>query len=311
MNTRNSKKSTQVIHQEYKDAEGNIHSEYKDAEGNIHSEYKDIQGNTHSEYKDAEGNAQSYKTYKNGYIDGNLTEKQNQDLRESHADKNISKGMLIGIIVACVAGLTAGTIYFLTKMNNPQPVSVINVPTERSEPIPIPPPPQIKVVEKPIVTIVPIPQAKTPESTVNITTPPSVSTPNPKPKIIKEVKPPQKSDALVPKPVLVSPSNGNVTNSTPNRKPAPANEKSTSNDGTTIPNLMEKDNALKTEILKQFEKNLPNNQLIVEVKNADVTISGNASTPEQLQQIQPLLNSIQGIGKVDITAKVTSKGVAE
>lgn len=276
MNAKDSKKSTRVIHREYKDAEGNMQTEYKDTQENIQTEYKDDKGNINTEYK-------------NGYVDGHLADEQNQDLRVEHADKNISKGLLIGIIVTCVTGLTAGTIYFLTKLNNPQPVSIINVPNYKSNPAPIPTPPQIKVVEKPIVTIVPIPQSKTPESTVNITANPSASNPSSKPENIDVAKPPNDSNASVPKPVLVSPPNGNVTS----------------------PTLTITDSDLKSEILKQFENNLPNNQLIVEVKNGDVTVSGTATTPEQLQQIQPLLQSIQGIGKVDITAKVISKSVAK
>ena len=263
MNANDREKLTWVIHREYKDAQGNIHTEYKDTQGNIHS-------------------------YKNGYIDGHLAEEQSQDVRVKRADKNISKGVLIGVIVTCVVGLTAGTIYLLTKLNNPQPVSVINVPTYESTPAPSPPPQQVRVVEQPIVTIVPVPQAQAPGSKENITTEPSASNPSSKQASTNASKPSKNSDASVPKQVAVSPSNGSVT-----------------------PNLTKTDSDLKNEILKQFQNNLPNNQLIVEVKNGEVTVSGTAATPEQLQQIQPLLKSIQGIGKVNVTATVASKGVAK
>jgi hypothetical protein len=275
VNAKDSKKSPRVIHREYKDPQGNIRTEYKDPQGNIHTEYQDPQGNIHS--------------YKSGHVDGHLAEEQNQDVRESRADKNISKGVLIGVIVTCVAGLTAGTIYFLTKLNNPQPVSVINVPTYESTPAPSPPPQQVRVVEQPIVKVVPVPQTQAPGSTENITVQPSASNPSSKQESINAAKPSNNSGTSVPKPTAVSPSKGNVTS----------------------PTLTKTDSDLKTEILKQFQDNLPNNQLIVEVKNGEVTVSGTVATPEQLQQIQPLLKSIQGIGKVDMTATVASKGVAE
>ncbi|WP_124975851.1 BON domain-containing protein [Aphanothece sacrum] len=38
--------------------------------------------------------------------------------------------------------------------------------------------------------------------------------------------------------------------------------------------------------MTKFNNNLFNYQLIVEVKNGEVTISGTAATPEELQQIQ-------------------------
>lgn len=256
MNAKDSRKSTRVIHREYQDAQGNLHSEYTDPQGKLHTEYRDSHGNIQSE------------------------EEHRQDMRELRTDKNISKGVLIGVIITCVAGLTAGTIYFLTKLNNPQPVSVINVPTYESTPAPSPPPQQVPVVEQPIV-VVPVPQAQAPGSTENTTVKPSAS--NPPSKASKN------SGASVPKPTVVSPPNGSVTS----------------------PNLTKIDSDLKNEILKQFQNNLPNNQLIVEVKNGKVTVSGTVATPEQLQQIQPLLKSIPGIGKVDMTATVASKGVNE
>ena len=253
MNAKDRKKSTQVIHREYTDPQGNLHTEYRDSHGNIQSE-----------------------------------EEHRQDMRELRTDKNISKGVLIGVTVTCVAGLTAGTIYFLTRLNNPQPVSVINVPTYESTPAPSPPPQQVPVVEQPIV-VVPVPQAQSPGSTENTTVRPSASNPPSKQGSSNGAKPSQNSGASVPKPTGVSPPNGNVTS----------------------PNLTKTDSNLKNEILKQFQNNLPNNQLIVEVKNGRVTVSGTVATPEQLQQIQPLLKSIPGIGKVDMTATVASKGVNE
>jgi osmotically-inducible protein OsmY len=71
------------------------------------------------------------------------------------------------------------------------------------------------------------------------------------------------------------------------------------------------DRDLQKEILTRFDNNLPNHQLIVEVNNGQITVSGTVATPEQLEQIEPLLKSIEGIEKVDITATVASKGTAD
>jgi osmotically-inducible protein OsmY len=64
------------------------------------------------------------------------------------------------------------------------------------------------------------------------------------------------------------------------------------------------DNQLTSEILKQLQNNLSDNQLKVLVKDGAVTISGTVVNQEQLQQIQPLLRSIQGIKSLNITATV-------
>jgi hypothetical protein len=312
MNTNDNKINPKVVYREYKDSEGNIQTEYKDSEGNIHTEYTESQTNTHS--------------YENGYVDGNIAERQSEDVRGSHADKNTSKGLLIGVIVTCVAGLTAGTIYFLTKQNSPEPAPVVIMPISKTNPKPTPSPPQVKVVEKPVVTIVkvpvpqaqtekpvvtivkvpvpqaqtekpvvttvkvPVPQAQTDKTTVNINTNPSPSNPPSKPVAIETRKP---------EPIAV----------TPSPKPEPVEETPTSGSNRPVvsPTLIKTDSDLKTEILKQFEDNLPNNQLIVEVKNGDVKVSGTAATPEQLQGIQPLLKSIEGIGKVEMKATVALK----
>jgi hypothetical protein len=261
MKTKDSKNSSWVIYREYRDAIGNIHTEYKDTEGNIHF-------------------------YTNGSSDSQLA--------EEYGDRNISKGLLMGVIVTCVVGLTAGTIYFLTKLNNPPPVpvSVINT-TDKATPAPSPPAPQVKIVEKPIITIVPVPQAQKSDSTVNVTANPSASNPSSKQENVNTVKPSEKSGASVPKPIVVTPKDSVTTTTTTTTTPTPTPTKT--------------DSDLKTEILKQFQNNLANNKLTVEVKNGQVTISGTVTTPEQLQQIQPLLKSIQGIKKADVNATVASK----
>lgn len=233
MNAKDLAKSTQVFHQEYEDAEGNTHTEYKDVQENIHSDY---------EYKDAQGNLHFDE---NGYIDSQLAaeEEDIQDIQESRADKNVSKEILIGVIVTCVAGLSVGAIYFLTQQNNERPIYWMNGQMgEMYERNQVPNPPSEQVKE-------PMEQAS--------------QAPSPAPK--------------------------SATNS----------------------NLSKRDSDLKKEILTKLNNNLPNHQLMVEVKNGEVTVSGTVATPEQLQQIQSLLKSVEEIGKVDITATVASKDTAK
>ncbi|MEA5534639.1 BON domain-containing protein [Crocosphaera sp. XPORK-15E] len=350
MNTNDRTKSTQVIHREYKDPQGNLHTEYKDPQGNLHTEYKDAQGNLHNEYKDPQGNLHNeYRDHQgnvhteyqdaqgnlhteyqdaqgnlhtkytdaqgnvhNEYTDpqGNLhtehedshgniqsAEEHRRDVRESRTDNNTAKGILIGVIIACVAGLSAGAIYFLTQQNNQQPVYIFNesIPEKTQESTP--PPEKVPVVEQPAATVAPAPQAETPKSTETAPTQPSASNPSPKPS--------QKSDTSAPKPTVATPSNGGVTSSKPSNDSGALVPPS---DGSVTDSAVSKtDGDLKQEIVTQFNNNLPNNQLTVEVKNGEVMVSGTVATPEQLQQIQPLLKSIKGIEKVDMTATVESK----
>lgn len=191
MNARDREQSTRVIHRQYKDTQGNIHTEYKDSQGNIYTEYKDSQGNIHP--------------YENGYADGQLAEERTQDARVDRADKNISKGVLIGVIVTCVLGLSAGTIYFLTQLNNPQSLTVMNVPANDSTQSPSPPPQQVRIVEQPVVTIVPVPQAQSTGSTVNITQP-AASNSSTKPRSVSPAKPlSQNSGTSVPRSIVLYP----------------------------------------------------------------------------------------------------------
>jgi hypothetical protein len=271
MNPNNHEQSTRAIHRQYKDAAGNIHTEYKNADGSIYTEYKDIDGNIHLN--------------ESGYLGSQLVEKQTQDAWVQRADTNISKGVLIGVIATCATGLTAGFIYFLTRPNAPQPASVINVPTHANTQAPSPvPSQQVPVVKKPTVT--PVPQTQSTGSTKSTATQPSVVKPSVSNPFTNPIaNPAQNSSASVPKPLVTSPATDNAAGA----------------------NLNTIDGQIKNEILKQFQTNLPKNQLIVDVKNSDVTVSGTAATSKQLQAIQLLLGSVKGIGRVNITATSPEK----
>nr|MBW4553274.1 BON domain-containing protein [Aphanocapsa sp. GSE-SYN-MK-11-07L] len=126
--------------------------------------------------------------------------------------------------------------------------------------------------------------------TENTTTQSSTSNPSPKPgntNAAELTNPTKAPSASVPKPqpLVASPAAGN---------PASAS-------------LSRTDSQIKAEILKQFKTSLPNHQLVVEVDNGNVTVSGMAATPEQLQRIQPVLGTIKGVGMVDITATAPAK----
>jgi BON domain len=271
MNPNDREPSARVVHRQYQDAAGNIHTEYKNADGSIYSEYKDIDGNIH--------------VNQSGYLEGRLAQEKIQEALVERADINTSKGLLIGVIVACVTGLTAGLIYFLTRPNPPQPASVANLPTHESTQAPSPVPSQpAQVVGQP--TVPAVPQTQSSGLTENTTTQPSVSNPPTKPGIAANPtqNSGQNSSASAPKPLVASPAAGNA---------ASVNQSAA-------------DNQIKNEILKQFKTNLPNNQLIVDVSNGDVTVSGTAATSEQLQGVQLLLGSIKGIRRFNITATATT-----
>jgi Skp family chaperone for outer membrane proteins len=300
------------LHTEYTDYQGNLHTEYKDSQGNLHAEYTDYQGNLHTEYKDSEGNRHTgYKEaqgnlnteYKEAQGNLQLAEEHRQDIRESRVDNNVSRGILIGVIVTCVAGLSAGAIYFFTQQNNQQPIFFMNermdeMPERTQQPsLPLE---QVPIVEQPTVKVVPVPQAQTPKPTEKIPAQPNAAKPSQ-----DSAKPSQDSALPVPKPTVVQPSDQGVTSSQPSQESDTSALPSDSS--ATNSNLSKTDSDLKKEILMQFDNSIPNHKLTVEVKNGEVTVSGTVATPEQLQQIEPLLKSVEGIGKVDMTATLPSK----
>lgn len=287
-------KNTWIFHREYQDSHGIFKVEYKDAQGNIHTEPKDPNGNI--------------KSYQNGYIDAVQKEEniQNEQAKQTkRADKNISQGLLLGVIVSCVTGLTAGVIYFLVKLNNPQPAAIINVPAVQTTSVPSPQA-SVAVVEPPVLQVVPAPKASPSEVKVNITIPPAVSKPSTK----------TSAQAIAPKakPKEIFPASNNVQNTAPKTKasdpvvPAVMPMSSPSSRDEMSPTLTRTDSDIKNEILQRLQDNLSNTELIVDVNKGNVMVSGTVVTPEQLQQIKPLLTSIKGINKVDViaTAKMPS-----
>jgi hypothetical protein len=238
--------------------------------------------------------------YQQGYVTGQVVEENKQDKQlnqTKQADKNISQGLLLGVIVTCVAGLGAGIIYFLVKTNLPQSATIINVPRQQNSPIPSPLP---SAAPPPVVKIVPVPQIQPREVKVNVTTQPEPSKPQAKTETVKVTKPSVKAST---KEISPAPSNvtNNVTNTT-NTKPADAPKAAVTDDNMSNPKPTRSDRDLKNEITRTFQEQFSDNKLMVEVNQTNVVVSGSVATPEQLKRIKPLLLSIQGIGNIKIVA---------
>lgn len=75
-------------------------------------------------------------SYQNGYVDGRDSEHRLEEeryiARENNRDAN---GLLMGIALATLAGLTIGTLYFLTQRNEP---AVRTEPSTTIVPVPVP-----------------------------------------------------------------------------------------------------------------------------------------------------------------------------
>ncbi|MDG2990157.1 BON domain-containing protein [Candidatus Synechococcus calcipolaris G9] len=141
MNANDPKNPNRTIHRQYKDSSGIVHTEYKDAHGNIRTEYRDAQGVLHND--------------DNAFLDSSPAEQ-----RRINADSNITKTVLVGILFVFFGSLIAGTVYYMTQRNNPQSVTVMNVPDyAKDEPQPSPQAPQST------------------ETNINITSEPSSSQP--------------------------------------------------------------------------------------------------------------------------------------
>ncbi|AUC60720.1 Bon domain protein [Cyanobacterium sp. HL-69] len=277
MSIRDNQEISRKIYREYTDTDGIVRTEYKDINGNIYTEYTDINGNFHSDRKEL--------------IDDRLVDAHIQDARVDktvahidRADKNTSKGLLIGVIVTTIIALVAGVIYFLNDANNPEPVAIVPIPAETAEPESIEVEEQ-EAIQTTATRTTPEPSSPvTPESNNN---PPTTTTTNNN--------------------ITVTPSESNqnpaeTNNQPPAANPTPTNTRpqSTANN----PATPKSDGDLKNEIVKKFQDNLGDNQLNVEVNNGDVMISGMLETQAQVEQIQPILKSVEGVKTVNIMATI-------
>lgn len=130
-------------------------------------------------------------TYKDGFVNGQVSERYQEDALASRDNENAGRGLLIGILLASLAALTAGAVWFANQNNDVAPVTPVVVPVpNRAEPSPVPETKtETTVIEKTRDVLVPVPQQQTspvppqqpsttPEQNVNITVPP-VTSPSP------------------------------------------------------------------------------------------------------------------------------------
>lgn len=77
------------------------------------------------------------------------------------------------------------------------------------------------------------------------------------------------------------------------------------NDATNNGSAMNRDDSdLASQVRSKLEANLPASALVVESKEAMVTVSGTVPTTEQLAKIEPLAKEIKGVQGVTVKAEV-------
>ncbi len=134
--------------------------------------------------------------YKDGFVNGQAAESYQEDALVARDNENAGRGLLIGILVASLAAITAGSLWFLNQRDDVvNPVTPIVVPVpNRVEPRPSPeakaPETKTTIIQKTREVIVPVPQqaapkpqpsVAAPEQNINITVPP-VTPPSPEAK---------------------------------------------------------------------------------------------------------------------------------
>ncbi len=151
--------------------------------------YSDTDGNTNVTKTTETVNGSN--TYKNGYVNGQAAERYQEDSLVARDNENAGRGLLIGILLASLAALTAGAVWFANQRDDVNPVTPVVVPVpNRAEPSPVPETKtETQIIEKTKEVLVPVPQQQTspapqqpavtaPEQNVNITVPP-VTSPSP------------------------------------------------------------------------------------------------------------------------------------
>lgn len=106
--------------------------------------------------------------YRDGYVHGRSLEQERLEVdREVRDNDNAARGLLLGILLTGLVGLTVGATYFLSQRNQaPVPNSTIVVP--KSSPAPAQSP---QIIERDRIVPVPVPQQQAPAPNVNITVP--------------------------------------------------------------------------------------------------------------------------------------------
>ena len=150
--------------------------------------YSDTDG--HTSISKTTETANGANTYKDGYVNGQVDERYQENALASRDNENAGRGLLIGILLASLAALTAGAVWFANQSNDVNPVAPVVVPVpNRAEPSPVPETKtETTIIDRTRDVLVPVPQQQTspapqqpsaaPEQNVNITVPP-VTSPSP------------------------------------------------------------------------------------------------------------------------------------
>ena len=145
--------------------------------------YNNTDGHTHISKTTETVN--SANTYKDGYVNGQIAESYQEDALVARDNENAGRGLLIGILLASLAALTAGAVWFANQNNDVNTVTPVVVPVpNRAEPSPSPEiRTETKIIEKTRDVFVPVPQqqadpapkpsAAAPAQNINITVPPA------------------------------------------------------------------------------------------------------------------------------------------
>jgi hypothetical protein len=307
LNAKASDKSTWVVQREYQDSRGIVQTEYRDPQGNIHTEAKDP--------------TQPAESYQSGYVDGILVEEHNQNTqlkREEAASRNVSRGLLISLIIAGVIGISGAMAYYLFQLNSPNPPAVVTSPIYRMEPKPSPSLPPVEESVPQNIATQPV-ESQPQDVNITVVAEPTAPAPAVAAKVTPkaEVAPPAKTATVVTKaPIRPTPA---IAVPSPPLKPVavkpiapvapvvlPPNTSMGSNDEAL--GLAKTDSQLKNEIVQEFNKQFSTNSLLVSVNQGNVAITGVVASPEQLEKIEPLLESMAGVNEINVkvTLKVSS-----
>lgn len=153
--------------------------------------YNDANGHTHVTRTSEVNNVSNPNAYRDGYVEGRVTENHYQEEVLAERDnENAGRGLLVGILLTSLAALTAGAIWYYNQRNDADVPTTIVVPN--SQPAPSPSPEakrETTIIEKtrdvPVPVVVPQQQAPAPQAPapqapapdINISVPNSVTQP--------------------------------------------------------------------------------------------------------------------------------------
>jgi outer membrane biosynthesis protein TonB len=154
-------------------------------------------------------------SYRNGYVQGRVSERNYQEDLAQRDTNNASQGLLLGFLIAGLAALTAGAIWYFNRPesavdNTTTPVETIPA---TSSPTPAatltPEPQQTTIIERTREVPVPIPVPEQRTSPV-----PTPAAPN-----VNITVPPQQPSSTQTAPTSPSTSNGSTSTTTPTTSP--------------------------------------------------------------------------------------------